>query len=204
MSPAANEQLQMQNEKTTGSGARPTDVDAELVARCQRGERAAQYALYQRHKDLVFNLAMRMANHQQEAEDISQKVFLKVFRKIDSFRAESAFSSWLYRLTMNVCINHFHSEKRRKQRMVNELETASRDFHQREDFDLQPHLERAIRALPAGYRMVFLLHDVEGFNHKEIGEMMSCSEGTSKSQLHKARKELKQLLTPFLQLKETL
>ena len=180
------------------------EADTDLVARCQNGERAAQQQLYQRHKDWVFNLAYRMANHQQEAEDIAQKVFIQVFRRIDSFRGEAAFSSWLYRLTMNVCINHFHKEKRRKTHIMNELDAAQAKAGKSEDIDLKPHLERAIRALPEGYRMVFILHDIEGFNHQEIGEMMNCSEGTSKSQLHKARKELRQVLMPFLRLQEAL
>lgn len=202
MSPAALKIEQHQADSALKPN-RP-DVDAELVARCQHGERAAQQQLYLRYKDWVFNLSYRMANHQEEAEDIAQKVFIQAFRKIASFRGEAAFSSWLYRLAMNVCINHFHKEKRRKTQMVSDPDAAYSKAGKSEDFDLKPHLERAIRTLPEGYRMVFILHDIEGFNHQEIGEMMNCSEGTSKSQLHKARRELRQLLAPFLRLQEVL
>ncbi len=182
------------------------DKDFDLVLGCQKGERQAQFELYERYKDWVFNIAYRMANHQQEAEDITQKVFVQLFRKIGSFRGDSAFSSWLYRMAMNICINHFHSEKTRRQRMAGQLpddENMSAKILQDkvEQFTLQPHLEHAIRQLPEGYRAVFILYDIEGYNHQEIARMRGTSIGTSKSQLHKARKELRLLLEPYLELK---
>lgn len=179
--------------------------DAELVSACRRGDRRAQYQLYSRHKDWVFNVAYRMANNQQDAEDITQKVFIRVFNKIDSFRGDSLFSSWLYRLTSNICINHFRSEKGRKERVSNELSKGENQsgavFKSGEEtFSLRPHLEKAIGSLPEGYRMVFVLHHIEGYSHKEIGDMLNINEGTSKSQLHKARKELQKTLAPYLAL----
>ncbi len=182
------------------------DKDWQLVVRCQKGERQAQYELYQRYKDWVFNIAFRMANHQQDAEDITQIVFVRLFRKIDSFRGDSAFSSWLYRMTVNLCINHYRKEKRHKERISNDLSDAEKthgatlhNSHRREErFNLRPHLEKAIRQLPEKYRMVFTLHDIEGYNHKEIGQMMNIADGTSKSQLHKARKELRRTLEPYM------
>ena len=177
--------------------------DWERVVRCQQGERQAQYELYQRYKDWVFNIAFRMANHQQDAEDIAQAVFVRLFRKIDSFRGDSAFSSWLYRMTVNLCINHYRKEKRHKERISDDLSDAEKTHRaaldkREERFNLRPHLEKAIRQLPEKYRMVFTLHDIEGYNHKEIGQMMNIADGTSKSQLHKTRKELRRTLEPYM------
>lgn len=180
-----------------------TGDDSELVLRCQNGERQAQYELYQRYKDWVFNIAYRMSNNRQDAEDITQKVFVRVFGKIESFRGDSAFSSWLYRLAANVCINHFRKEKRRKQSFSNQIEdyekmNSNPVKEETQKANIRPYLEKAIRALPEGYRMIFILYDMQGYSHKEIGAMLNISEGTSKSQLHKARKELKQSLEPYL------
>jgi RNA polymerase sigma-70 factor (ECF subfamily) len=189
-------------DQTAVNASRP-DQDWELITRCQKGERQAQYELYQRYKDWVFNIALRMANQRQEAEDITQTVFVRLFKKIDSFRGDSAFSSWLYRMTVNLCINHYRKEKKHKDRLSNELsdleKMQTKGFDRKDErFDLRPYLEKAIRALPEKYRMVFVLHDVEGYNHKEIGKMMNISDGTSKSQLHKARKELRRTLEPYM------
>jgi len=183
-------------------------IDWELVQRCRKGERKAQYELYQLYKDRVFNIAYRMANSQQDAEDITQMAFVRVFQKIDSFRGDSAFSSWVYRLTVNICINHFRREKRKKELVVHELSELATNLKilktNEQTSKMKPFLEKAIRALPAGYRMIFVLYDIEGYKHEEIAEMMNISEGTSKSQLHKARKELKQYLEPYLAMYQSL
>lgn len=183
-------------------------IDWELVQRCRKGERKAQYELYQLYKDRVFNIAYRMANSQQDAEDITQMAFVRVFKKIDSFRGDSAFSSWVYRLTVNICINHFRREKRKKELVVHELSELATNLKilktNEQASKMKPFLEKAIRALPAGYRMIFVLYDIEGYKHEEIAEMMNISEGTSKSQLHKARKELKQYLEPYLAMYQSL
>ena len=183
-------------------------IDWELVQRCRKGERKAQYELYQLYKDRVFNIAYRMANSQQDAEDITQMAFVRVFKKIDSFRGDSAFSSWVYRLTVNICINHFRREKRKKELVVHELSELAINLKilktNEQASKMKPFLEKAIRALPAGYRMIFVLYDIEGYKHEEIAEMMNISEGTSKSQLHKARKELKQYLEPYLAMYQSL
>ncbi len=195
--------------KKPKSGVSDPVKDAALIAGCRKGERRAQVALYQQYKDWVFNIALRMTNQQQEAEDISQKVFLQIFRKIASFRGDAALSSWIYRMTVNICINHFRKEKKRKEHISNELsavgEQGTSGLQSRnEGFNLAPHLKAAIRALPAGYRMVFVLHDIEGHKHEEIARMLKISSGTSKSQLHKARKELRTYLEPFIEIHSTL
>ncbi len=185
-----------------------SDKDFELIQRCQNGDRKAQYELYQSYKDWVYNITYRMTNNKQETEDISQMVFLQVFRKIDSFRGDSAFSSWIYRITVNICINQLRKEKQRKGKTTSEPSNSQNSYAKEysdkgDKFNIKPYLEKAIRALPEGYRMTFILHDMEGYNHKEIGIMMNIAEGTSKSQLHKARKELKSFLEPYLLLHQT-
>ncbi|MFQ5637136.1 MAG: RNA polymerase sigma factor [bacterium] len=173
-------------------------TDSQLVLRCQNNERKAQRELYELYKDWVFNVAYRMANNRQEAEDISQVVFMRVFKNLSSFRGDAALSSWIYRIAVNVCINHFRKTQKRSQHTALQ-DTDLKDMKSIEPpFNLKPYLEKAIRDLPEGYRMVFVLHDIEGYNHKEIGNLMKISDGTSKSQLHKARKELKQTLEPYL------
>ncbi|MFQ5604945.1 MAG: RNA polymerase sigma factor [bacterium] len=180
-----------------------------MIARCQNGERQAQFELYQTHKDWVYNIAFRMTHHKQETEDICQTVFLHVFKKIHGFRGEAALSSWLYRIAVNTCINHLRKEKKRKAKIVQEFSDFNKNKIQEnagenEQFSLKPFLEKGIGALPQGYRMVFILHDIEGYNHKEIAEMMNIAEGTSKSQLHKARKELRQFLKPFVLMNQSI
>ncbi|MCA9740643.1 MAG: sigma-70 family RNA polymerase sigma factor [Deferribacteres bacterium] len=184
------------------------DADQELVVRCSSGERSAQFQLYEKYKDSVYSIAFRMANDSQVAEDIVQDVFIKVFKNIGSFRGDAAFSSWLYRITSNVCINHFRKAKRWKALVSNGYFETQTETHQAPDAarqtELAPHLEHAIRQLPEGYRMVFVLHDVQGFRHEEIGAMLNIAIGTSKSQLHKARRELRQLLSPILEMQRAL
>ncbi len=144
-----------------------------------------------------------MTSNTAEAEDLTQEAFLQLFRKVATFRGESAFSTWLHRLAVNVVLMHL----RRKGLPVTSLEEASEPDEEegpRKDFGGpdtllagsvdRVNLERAIERLPRGYRMVFILHDVEGYEHNEIAEMLGCSIGNSKSQLHKARLKMRELL----------
>lgn len=178
-------------------------AEAEAIARAQRGDAAAFEQLYRLHKRRVYSLCLRMTSNTAEAEDLTQEAFLQLFRKIATFRGEAAFSTWLHRLSVNVVLMHF----RRKSLPVTSLEEASEPDEEegpRKDFGGpdnllvgsvdRVHLERAIERLPRGYRMVFLLHDVEGYEHNEIAEMLGCSVGNSKSQLHKARLKMRALL----------
>ena len=199
-----NENKNVFHAKKTGD----SNIDLELVQRCRKGERKAQFELYQLYKDRIFNIAYRMANSKQDAEDITQMAFVRVFKKIDSFRGDSAFSSWVYRLTVNICINHFRKEKKKKELVVHELSEQATNLKtlktNEQASKMKPFLEKAIRALPAGYRMIFVLYDIEGYKHEEIAGMMNISEGTSKSQLHKARRELRQFLEPYLAMYQSL
>lgn len=187
----------------TGTAA-STDPDAELVARCRRGERAAQYALFRKYKDGIYAIAARMANDSQLAEDLAQKVFIRMFQQMDTFRGDALFSTWLYRIATNTCINAFRKASRWRLRLRGVFDEAQTGAVAApaggNSTVLRPHLEAAIRRLPPGYRMVFIPHDVEGYNHQEISRMLGIAAGTSKSQLHKARRELRAHLEPVLRL----
>ncbi len=181
--------------------ASPTS--AELVTRAQKGEESAFEALFHQHKGRVYSVCLRMIGNTAEAEDLTQEAFMQVFRKIHTFRGESAFSTWLHRLSVNIVLMRL---RRRKA-----TETSLEDGASGEEFDEQRkefgapdlvlmgsidrmHLERAIARLPAGYKQTFMLHDVHGYEHNEIATLLGCSIGNSKSQLHKARGRLRKLL----------
>ncbi len=143
-----------------------------------------------------------MTGDTAEAEDLSQEAFLQLFRKISTFRGESAFSTWLHRLVVNVVLMHLR-KKGLQQVSLDEMDTSQEDPVKREygDDDRRLlgsidriNLDRAIEELPPGYKAVFILHDREGYEHNEIAEMMNCSVGNSKSQLHKARLKLRECL----------
>jgi RNA polymerase sigma-70 factor (ECF subfamily) len=178
--------------------------EAAVIRRAQRGDPQAFEHLYHRHKGRVYSLCLRMLGNTAEAEDMTQEAFLQLYRKIDTFRGESAFSTWLHRLAVNVVLMHL----RRKVLPQVSLEETVESDQPGEGVKREPGaddpslvssvdrvaLEDAMQQLPPGYRMIFVLHDVEGFEHNEISEMLGCSIGNSKSQLHKARLRLRELL----------
>jgi RNA polymerase sigma-70 factor, ECF subfamily len=176
--------------------------EAQLIARAQRGEEEAFAALFEAHKRRVYSLCLRMTGNTAEAEDLTQEAFLQLFRKISTFRGESAFSTWLHRLAVNVVLMHLR-KKGLQQISLDETDT-SQDEPVKRDYGSDDRrlvgsvdrigLQNAIADLPPGYRMVFVLHDVEGYEHNEIAEIMKCSVGNSKSQLHKARMKLRERL----------
>ena len=190
--------LNQENQPTPASSC-----DAELVARAQRGEEKGFEALFHIHKRRVYSLCLRMTGDADEAEELTQEAFLQVFRKIHTFRGDSAFSTWLHRLSVNIVLMRW------RKRTVSE--TPIGNIHKGDEFDEQEeeygapdlaltgsidrlHLERAVAQLPHGYRQAFVLHDVEGYQHNEIAAMLGTSIGNSKSQLHKARMRLRKLL----------
>jgi len=176
-----------------------TDQDLILCRRCQRGDVHALEELYRRHKDKVYALALRLTNNPQDAEDIVQDVFVQVYQKIESFREEAAFTSWLYRVATNIALSALRRRKRRWG-MEKRPSPGTPEEGRRVETGkiLKPFLEEAIAGLPPRARMIFVLHDIQGFQHNEIAEMLDCSEGTSKSQLHKARARLRKRLRPRL------
>jgi RNA polymerase sigma-70 factor (ECF subfamily) len=140
-----------------------------------------------------------MTGNPAEAEDLTQDVFLNVFRKLESFRGESALTTWLHRLTVNQVLMHFRKNYVTKEQLTEDGETPSGIMFDRNRINRSPVLDRlaldeAIAQLPHGYRMVFVLHDVEGLEHSEIASLLGCSVGTSKSQLHRARMRMRLLL----------
>src|SRR2546422_795555 len=179
--------------------------ESEAIARCVAGDQSAFEALYGMHKRRVYSLCLRMVSNVGEAEDLAQEVFLQLFRKIGTFRGESAFSTWLHRLSVNVVLMHLRKKglpvvslEETTQGSGGEEDTPKRDFGA-EDLALagsidRLQLQKAVESLPPGYRTIFVLHDVEGYEHNEIAGIVGCSIGNSKSQLHKARMKLRELL----------
>ena len=155
--------------------------------------------LYERHHRRVYSLCLRMIANATEAEDLTQDVFIQLFRKVGSFRGESAFSTWLHRLTVNHVLMHFRKkgfrlEKTTEEGEIGEMQDLLLSASERPRFVDRIALDQAIAELPPGYRTVFVLPDVEGFEHEEVATLLGVSVGTSKSQLHKARMRLRDLL----------
>ena len=177
----------------------PAATDHALAQSAAKGDMSAFEELYRRHHRRVYSLCLRMTQNVSEAEDLAQEAFVQLFRKIGSFRGESAFTTWLHRLTVNQVLMHFRKRSVRDEKTTEEGETPDQAVMGTENPDRMPVVDRialdnAIAQLPPGYRTVFVLHDVEGYEHEEIGRILGCAVGTSKSQLHKARMKLRNLL----------
>jgi RNA polymerase sigma-70 factor, ECF subfamily len=177
----------------------PKDTDFQLAQKAASGNMAAFERLYERYHRRTYSLCLRMTSSATEAEDLTQEVFIQLFRKIGSFRGESAFSTWLHRMTVNQVLMHFRRRGVQNEKTTEDGEMPEQIVHGTENYNKMPVLDRiaidkAISQLPNGYRTVFVLHDVEGFEHEEIARMLGLSVGTSKSQLHKARLKLRGLL----------
>jgi len=173
-----------------------TDRCVQLAA---QGDVAAFEEIYRSHHRRVFNQCLRMTRNVSEAEDLTQDVFVQLYRKLKTFRGESAFTTWLHRLTINVVLMHFRKSAVRPDQKSDQLpeqfELANRNAGSESSVILNRiYLEEALRQLSPGYRAVLILHDVEGYEHNQISELLGCAVGTSKSQLHKARRKLRQLL----------
>jgi RNA polymerase sigma-70 factor, ECF subfamily len=177
--------------------------EAEAIEKAKQGDAEAFQALYDKHKRRVYSLCLRMTANVAEAEDLTQEAFLQLYRKIATFRGESAFSTWLHRLSVNVVLMHL----RKKGLPVVSLEETTQGTEEdspKKDFGAEDlalagsidrlQLQKAVDDLPRGYRTIFVLHDIEGYEHNEIAEIVGCSIGNSKSQLHKARMKLRDLL----------
>lgn len=177
-------------------------TEAEAIERAKQGDEAAFEVLYNLHKRRVYSLCLRMVSNPAQAEDLAQEAFLQLFRKVGTFRGESAFSTWLHRMTVNVVLMHLRKKNLPAVSLEETIETDEETQKKElgaEDVKLagsieRLQLQRAIDRLPPGYKTVFLLHDVQGFEHNEIAQMVGCSIGNSKSQLHKARLKLRDYL----------
>jgi len=176
--------------------------EADAIEQAKQGNSEAFELLYDLHKRRVYSLCLRMTANTAEAEDLTQEAFLQLFRKIGTFRGESAFSTWLHRMAVNVVLMRL----RKKGLPVVPLEDGAESDEELPKKELgaqdttlagsvdRLELQRAVEALPPGYRTIFVLHDVEGYEHNEIAGLVGCSIGNSKSQLHKARMKLRELL----------
>jgi RNA polymerase sigma-70 factor (ECF subfamily) len=186
--------FQMAPSKPTGD---VKNADLELAARIRSGDGTAFDELYQRHAARLYNLAYRLAGTANDAEDLLQDIFLLAYRKLGSFRGDSSLGTWLYRLAMNHCLDVLRSRQSRMGQQTDSLDeegaaepTAAPALGAVSRIDL----DRAIGRLPHACRAAFLLHDVEGFGHQEVGVILGISEGTSKSQVHKARLRIRTYL----------
>jgi RNA polymerase sigma-70 factor, ECF subfamily len=171
--------------------------DAALVAACRRGERRALETLYHQYKRRVFGLVHRIVGS-SDAEEVAQDVFVRVFRGLGSFRGESALGTWIYRLAVNAALSHVARRGRRAEVGDDELEAVPAPPAVERDPRLSERVEAAMARLPAGYRAILVLHDIEGLSHEECAAILDCRVGTSKSQLHKARAKMRDLLGPDL------
>lgn len=172
--------------------------DAELIDRVLAGDPGAERELYDAHVDRVFRLVYRMAGDLDRAQDWVQETFIRAFRKLGEFRGDSALSTWLCAIAMSVSLNGLRKVRRAREREVALDDALPVGFTPREaEPDLKARLAAAIDDLPEGYRAVFVMHDVEGFTHEEIGRVLGVQPGTSKAQLFRARAKLRHALAAF-------
>ncbi|HEX2682025.1 MAG TPA: sigma-70 family RNA polymerase sigma factor [Candidatus Dormibacteraeota bacterium] len=170
---------------------------SDLIQRAQQGDEAAFEALYRAHVGRVYALCLRLTADRREAEEFTQDTFVRVWERLASFRGESAFSSWLHRVTVNVVFLGLRASRRRAKRVVttDDPATLERLGDAAAPAGGRLDLERAVQALPPGSREVFVLHDVEGYRHEEIAALLGVAVGTSKAQLFRARRLLREALT---------
>lgn len=170
----------------------------ELIEQCQRGDRQAQFELYKQYNRAMYNVCLRMLSNAHDAEDVLQVSFVQIFKKIDSFRFESAIGAWIKRIVVNNCINFL--KKRRLQ--LSEWDAKHDPVDEASEPPIPAGLEvtqvkKAMTQLSEGYRTVFSLYALEGYDHQEIGNILGVSEATSKSQYCRARKKLKEILQSY-------
>jgi RNA polymerase sigma-70 factor, ECF subfamily len=184
---------------------RVENSDTSLIQRAQQGDEEAFAALYQMHKKRVYSVCLQMTKDVADAEDLTQEAFLQVFRSVNSFRGDSAFSTWLYRIAVNTVLMKLRRRKSPPLVSLDEPVSADSSSLKRDIGKADPSLSgavdrialrRAVEELPAGCRQIFDLHEVEGYQHHEIAELLDCSIGNSKSQLHKAKMKMRDVLFP--------
>ncbi|MEX0287868.1 MAG: RNA polymerase sigma factor [Flavobacteriaceae bacterium] len=165
-----------------------------LVEKCKKGHRSSQYQLYSHYVDAMYNVGMRILGNKEDAEDIVQDSFIDAFKNLESFKYQSTFGAWLKRIVINKSINHL------KLKRVPLVPIDAHEFHiseeideKREAMDLQK-VKAGIRKLPTGYQQIINLYLIEGYDHIEIGEILEISTSTSKSQYHRAKKKLIELI----------
>ena len=172
------------------------EVDRELIDACRRGEHRAMEALYHRYKRRVFGLVTRIVGP-NDSEEVAQEVFVRIYRGLSKFRGDSALGTWIYRLSVNAALSHV-TRRPRYAEAEEILAHLTAPEAVTTDPGLAARIEAALTELPSGYRAVLVLHDINGLSHEECAEIMGCRVGTSKSQLHKARAKMRELLGPQL------
>jgi RNA polymerase sigma-70 factor (ECF subfamily) len=184
---------------------RVENSEASLIRRAQQGDEEAFAALYQLHKKRVYSVCLQMTKDVADAEDLTQEAFLQVFRSVHSFRGDSAFSTWLYRIAVNTVLMKLRRRKSPPLVSLDEPVAAESSSLKRDIGKADPRLSgvvdrialrRAVEELPMGCRQIFNLHEVEGYQHHEIAQLLDCSIGNSKSQLHKAKMKMRDMLFP--------
>jgi RNA polymerase sigma-70 factor (ECF subfamily) len=190
--------LSIKHEKPGKLTSKYKEINEPIIEKCKRGDRKAQYKLYQLYSKAMFNICLRMTNSAEEAEDRLQEAFTEAFMKLDSFRYESAFGAWLKRIVINKCINEI---KRRKADLLlfdNMQEVDPGETTEEVDYEEikmnVKQVQKAIECLPEGYRIIFSLYLLEGYDHGEIAQIMDISESTSKSQYMRAKQKIKNLV----------
>jgi len=187
------------NCKTRTNDAASCESDTALVQRALDGDADAFATLFHVHKGRVYAVCLRMTNNTADADDLTQEAFIQAFRKLGTFRGESALSTWLHRVAVNTALMHFRRQSTPKTSLdQTEPDSAKREFG-RQDERLKHSLDRialmrALDTLPSGYRTIFELHEIGGYGHREIAKLLSCSVGNSKSQLHKAKQRIRECL----------
>lgn len=173
--------------------------EREIVKRCQSGDAHAFEQLFYKYQEKVYNIAYRMMGNRQDAEDVTQEVFFRVYQKLASFKFKSAFSTWLYRITANLCLDEIRRKKRSIEEVFSqdELYSFCSNFNPEDKViadEEQALLWEAINSLKTEYRIIIILRDIEGLSYKELKQVLKCSMGRVKSRLHNARRELKTIL----------
>ena len=183
----------------------PRDAERKIIVKAQRGDPEAFKYLYDLHRRRVFNLCLRMIQDWSRAEELTQDTFLQVYRRINTFRGDSAFTTWLHRIAVNIVLMHLRQNRARLHEVSGALPSdedqpspilerlGTPDGRLMGALD-RVSLEHAVSQLPEGYRLIFVLHDVEGYEHHEIADLLGCSVGNTKSQLHKARLKIRRHL----------
>ena len=171
-----------------------TQTHRDLIERCKQGQRDAQFELYRLYSRAMYNTALRMVQNPHDAEDLLQSIFVEVFSKLDSFRHESSIGAWIKRITVNKCINFLKSRRLTFQELTLNADRAEDASPEPESPYSIERIHRAISDLPDGYRVVFSLYAVEGYDHEEIAHILGITEATSKSQYSRSKAKLRDIL----------
>ena len=171
------------------------DIHREIVELSKAGNRKAQYQLYRLYSKAMFNICYRMLNNWEEAEDLLQEAFAEAFSKLQTFRFESSFGAWIKRIVVNRCINHLKKRRIELTLTENLPEKGLQNEEAIDNTQLEINsIHEAMRKLPDGYRVIFSLYLIEGYDHAEIAQIMGISESTSKSQFSRAKKKIKEII----------